>query len=240
MTTADPKETKGSKAGLFVVLLLIVVFPLGYYGYFEYRKHSEGVDIKQLPFLSQDSLHAFEATAHTGQIITHDSLLGHIAVVDFFFTTCPGICPKLSYQMRRLQNYLKKNKNLKSNYRLVSFTVNPSVDTLDRLQEYAKLYDVDSSMWWLARGEKQEMYDLSTEFFKLPAIDVSEDSTMAEPFVHSERFVLLDRNGFIRGYYDGTDSATVQRLMYDIVMLDIQNIIDDQKIEVRKDGDTQQ
>lgn len=224
-------NTKRNYGGLITVLVIVILFPVVFYTYFEYRKQTEGVHIKTLPYLSLDSIPEFSFTSQTGLTITRDSLIGRITVADFFFSTCPGICPRMSRQMNDLQAYLKKNHNINAETRLISHTVNPTTDSIARLYDYSKLYDADSSMWWFVTGDKEELYKLSKDFYKLPAIDMSEDSTLAEPFVHSERFVLLDKEGFIRGYYDGTDSTEVHQLKYDLVMLDLGYAIEESKLK---------
>lgn len=227
MSDSEPK----SYSNALIVVLLLVIFPIGFYTYFEYRKHNDGVAIKELPYLSLDSIPQFKFIAHTGDTITRDSIIGRITVADFFFTTCPGICPRMTRQMKSLQDYLIRNTNIKGEYRLLSHTVNPAVDSIETLKAYAEEHKVNSQYWWLLTGDKEALYDISKNFYKLPAIDMSADSTLAEPFVHSERFVLLDREGFIRGYYDGTDSSSVKQLMYDFVNLDVKYAIEDSRLK---------
>lgn len=226
---------KRNYANAIIVLLVVVLFPLSFYTYFEFRKHKDGVAIKELPYLSLDSIPQFQFVAHTGDTITRDSLIGKITVADFFFTTCPGICPRMTRQMKRLQDYLQRNKNIKGQFRLLSHTVNPATDSIATLREYATVHDANDTIWWMVTGEKEDLYNISKNFYKLPAIDMSEDSTLAEPFVHSERFVLLDRKGFIRGYYDGTDSSEVKQLMYDFVNLDVMYAIEDNRLQKGKE-----
>lgn len=209
---------------LAIVLLVLVVLPLSFFIYFYYLHDTTPSPLKHLPTLSQESIPPFSFTAHNGKTITRDSLEGKIVIADFFFTTCPGICPRMSSNMKLLQDSILKNYSaFHSPIRLISHTVNPTIDSIPVLAEYANLYDVNPKLWWLVTGDKDSLYNLSTGFYKLPAMDLSgeEDSTLAEPFVHSERFVLLDRDGYIRGYYDGTDSAMVSQLFKDLIVLDI-------------------
>ncbi len=207
-----------------IVLLVLVVLPLSFFIYF-YNLHSTTPSpLKQLPTLSVESIPDFSFDAHNGKTITRDSFQGKIVIADFFFTTCPGICPRMTSNMKLLQDSILSNYSaFHSPIRLISHTVNPTIDSLSVLAEYAKLHDVNPKLWWLVTGNKDSLYNLSTGFYKLPAMDLSgePDSTLAEPFVHSERFVLLDRDGFIRGYYDGTDSAMVSQLFKDLIVLDI-------------------
>lgn len=216
-----------------IAILIVLIIPLIFYAYFEFKKHNEGVRIKELPFLSKESIPEFRFTDQQGNAFSRVDLDGKIALVDFFFTTCPGICPKLTGQMLRLQKYIFEHPNLKGSYQLVSITVDPETDTVGRMQFYAKEKKVNYNHWKLLTGKKDSIYDLAINFFKLPAIDLATDS-VPEPFVHSERIVLLDREGFIRGYYDGTDSVSVNDLMKDIVFMDIDYEIKDGKAAKQK------
>ena len=102
---------------------------------------------------------------------------------------------------------------------LLSHTVDPANDSQPVLKAYAENYQADPDMWLFLTGQRGQLYDLAINFYKLTALETPEDTTNL--FAHSEKFILLDRNGFIRGYYDGTDSSSVKQLFQDIVMLDI-------------------
>lgn len=229
-------EATGNKSSrsFYIALFIAVILPIVSFTFWEIKKQSDGFRIAELPHLSLDSIPEFSFTNQVGNTITRDSIIGRITVADFFFTTCPGICPKMSGQMEYLQTYLKQQSNINPNWRLLSHTVNPSVDSVGRMLQYSEIYNADPEKWWLLTGNKEELYNLSKNFYKLPAIDYSADSTLAEPYTHSERFVLLDRAGFIRGYYDGTDSTAVRKLMKDIVILDLTYTIDAGKEAKRK------
>ncbi len=218
-------NNKEGRKTLIIALMVLLFLPSVFFVYFYYLHQTAPSPLKHLPVLGTTALPPFEAVAHNGKTITHDSLLGKIVIADFFFTTCPGICPRMSANMQLLQDSIIKNKGIfHSQIRLISHTVNPSYDSVPVLAEYAKLHGVNDKWWWLVTGDKDSLYKLSTAFYKLPAIDMSaEDTVLAEPYVHSERFVLLDRDGMIRGYYDGTDSAMVAQLYKDLIILDIVN-----------------
>ncbi len=216
-------HNKEGNRTLFIAMMVLLFLPLSFFTYFYFLHDSTPSPLKHLPMLSLDSLPPFEFQSHNGKTITQDSLLGKIVIADFFFTTCPGICPRMSDNMKLLQDSIMNNlRAFQSDIQLISHTVNPTNDSVPVLAEYAKLHGVNDKMWWLVTGNKDSLYNLATKFYKLPAMDLSDDSTMrSEPFVHSERFVLLDREGYIRGYYDGTDSATVAQLWKDLIILDI-------------------
>lgn len=224
------------KFNKIIAILIVLIIPLIFYAYFEYKKQTEGVRIKELPFLSNNAIPNFQLIDQKGNTFGKGDINGKIVVVDFFFTTCPGICPKLTGQMNRLQKYIFEHPNLKSSYQLLSFTVDPETDSVATLNSYAEDKGVDYKHWKLLTGKKDSIYNLAINHFKLPAIDLGTD-TLPEPFVHSERFILIDKLGFIRGYYDGTDSTSVKELMKDIVFLDIDYEIKESK---KKSNDTKQ
>jgi protein SCO1/2 len=134
-------------------------------------------------------------------------LAGSVWVADFIFTNCGGTCPTMTETMRKLQDVLP------SGIHMVSFTVDPSRDTVDVLADYARKYGADEKRWVFLTGDKQALYDLSIKGFKLALDDTS--GTVAEPITHSTRFVLVDQKGVIRGYYGGTEDEELKRLSSD-------------------------
>ena len=137
-------------------------------------------------------------------------LAGKVWVADFIFTNCGGTCPSMTDRMRRLQEVLP------AEIRLVSFTVDPSRDTPKVLGEYAKQHGA-GDRWLFLTGGRDALYDLSIKGFKL-ALDDS-TGTETEPITHSSRFVLVDKQGQIRGYYSGTEEEELQRLSADVKKL---------------------
>jgi protein SCO1/2 len=150
--------------------------------------------------------------AHTGSVFVTDRLKGVVTVSDFFFAECGGICPKMSSQLERVQAAFKNKKD----FRIVSYTVDPESDSVAALQEYAFGYQADTAMWNFVTGKKKNLYDLARHGYFLPVEPGNGDS---EDFIHSDQFVLTDRNGIIRGYYTGTDSTAVDSLIQDIRFL---------------------
>ncbi len=202
-----------------IALLLVILLPLSFYIYFEIKKNNTGLRIKKLPVLSQTVLPDFKLVSHTGDTLTRKNAEGKILVSDFFFTKCRGICPAMSRNMKKLQHYLLSNKNLESPFILLSHTVDPYYDSVSVLSDYAEVYGADGKNWFLVTGNKKQLYDLAINFYKLPALESPEDTL--NPYTHSERFTLVDKEGYIRGYYDGTDSVKVKQLMKDIMDLDL-------------------
>jgi protein SCO1 len=146
----------------------------------------------------------FQLTSQAGQPFEKKSLDGHVWVADFFFTTCTGPCPRMSAQMRQVQNSTADSPRI----RLVSFTVDPAHDTPEVLAEYAKRYKADPARWTFLTGEPSRLDSLARNAFKVNNVDGS--------LVHSTRFVLVDRKSRIRGYYASTDDDFMSRLLRDL------------------------
>ena len=149
------------------------------------------------------------------QIISSEQLDTKIKLVDFFFTSCPTICPKMTLNMRKIQSTLKKN--CLTDIELLSFTVDPLKDTSEKLLEYANSYNVDSTNWNMLTGDQSTIYDLGVNGFLVPN---QEDALAPGGFLHSEKLILLDQFNRIRGYYDGTDSLNIP-----IIVQHIQSLI---------------
>jgi|SRR5580658_2000570 protein SCO1/2 len=149
----------------------------------------------------------FELVAQDGQPFHSNVLAGKIWVADFIYTTCPGPCPRMTSQMREVQDAVLKIPDV----RLVSFTVDPAQDTPPVLAAYAKTHGASSAIWYFLTGPVPELQTLDRDAFKLGNID----ATMQ----HSTRFVLVDRQGRIRGYYDTSESSAIPKVISDIYAL---------------------
>ncbi|MCS6820223.1 MAG: SCO family protein [Chitinophagales bacterium] len=153
----------------------------------------------------------FKLQTHLGDTLDSDSLLGNIYVLDFFFTTCPGVCPRMTQQMVRVQKNFIKDKNIK----LLSVSVDEEKDTVGALKTYADAHGAVPGKWYFLRGSKQEIFELAQKGFFVTA----KEDDGPEDFIHSEKFILVDYDGHIRGYYNGLDSISVNKLMADMVLL---------------------
>lgn len=140
---------------------------------------------------------------------SHHDCSGQLRVIDFFFTTCPTICPIMSSQMARLQAGIEA-KGLDSAVRLISHSVDPEHDTPSQLKAYGERLGQDPEVWKLLTGKKEDLYDLARNGYFLTAI---ESDTAVGGIFHSDIFALVDRSGRIRGYYDGTDTEEVDELL---------------------------
>lgn len=149
-----------------------------------------------------------------GKPFTDKDVEGKIIIADFFFTRCTTICPRMSINMQQLQ--LKLNDSAFDDVVFLSHTVDPENDTPAVLDEYAKRLQADPKRWKFLTGNALDIYRIGNTGYLLSAL---EDSTSAEQFVHDGRFVLVDRQKHIRGYYDGTEAEGVNALAADLKML---------------------
>lgn len=154
-----------------------------------------------------------------GEEFLGESLKGKIYVADFFFTRCESICPKMSTELTRVQDTFSKEDEVQ----LASFSVDPTHDTPKILREYAKKYDAKFGKWHFFTGTKTQIYPLAVKGYFIPVADASEyDKAVKLPdetFIHSEKLILVDKEGHIRGFYDGTDKKDVDRLILEIRVL---------------------
>ncbi|MEI9973131.1 MAG: SCO family protein, partial [Ignavibacteriota bacterium] len=160
---------------------------------------------KALPVLGD--IPEFQLTAQTGQPFDSKVLDGHVWVADFIYTTCPGPCPMMTTRMRQLQTSTEEIPDV----RMVSITVDPEHDTPPVLAEYAAHYKQDPSRWFFLTGPKETLNDLGVHAFKLNSVDGS--------LTHSTRFVLIDRQRRIRGFYDYGEDGFVPQLLHDVRQL---------------------
>ena len=165
----------------------------------------------QPALLTYGAVPEFSLIDRTSKSITLDDLKGNVWVADFIFTNCAGTCPLISEQMSKLQETLPRE------IRFVSFTVDPLRDTPEVLAQYAKRYKAERNRWFFLTGDKAALHDLCVKGFKLALDEAS--GTEVEPITHSTRFVLIDKQGRIRGYYGGTDANDLARLSVDVKKL---------------------
>jgi protein SCO1/2 len=148
--------------------------------------------------------------------ITLESVRGKVFVVEYFFTTCGTICPKMNIQMQRVQEKYRGNQDLK----ILSFTVNPEVDTVEQMKRYADEHKADHSQWYFLTGTREKLYDLARKsFFVLKPAEAQNLGDVGSDFIHTNNFVLVDKQLRIRGYYDGTNPKEVDKLMKDVGLL---------------------
>ena len=156
---------------------------------------------------------AFSLTERDGQTVTFNDLAGKVWLADFIFTTCAGPCPVLSLRMRSLQGELAA---FGDSVKLVSFSIDPTYDQPPVLRRYADRHHADPNLWWfLTCNDEEAMHTLVREGF-LQAVTAAKGG---QAIIHSTQFVLIDRQGYIRGWYDGTKAASKPLILRDIERL---------------------
>ena len=158
----------------------------------------------------------FKLVNQENQVFTEKDIEGKICVADFFFTSCPGICPKMTVSMVDIQKeFIDDDKIL-----LLSHSVTPDKDSAEVLKEYGKEKGIEFKKWKLLTGDKKEIYNLARKYYF-----VEEDEGVAkgdDVFLHTENFVLIDKQRHIRGIYNGLDPNSMNDLIRDIRILKLE------------------
>ncbi|PZR71501.1 MAG: hypothetical protein DLM73_15815 [Chthoniobacterales bacterium] len=198
--TPTPKRSAAWKATLILI-------PLVTAGMLFWLRQIQVNALASRPLPSLGNVPKFELINQNAQPFGSQQLAGKIWIADFIFTTCPGPCPIISTRMSELQRPLEK-----SDVHLVSVSVDPEKDTPEVLRAYADKLHARPNRWDFLTGSQAAIYSLSRDGFKLGVSDGSEDAGVP---IHSTRFVLVDRRGAIRGYYDALAPDAVTKLLAD-------------------------
>jgi protein SCO1/2 len=157
----------------------------------------------------------FSFTNQEGKTITNKELDSKIYAVEYFFTTCEGICPKLNENMSKVYSTFRGQKDIA----ILSHTVHPEVDSVKQLKRYSLKFDADPEQWIFLTGNKQELYNMAINSYLVAAVEDTTKKEILPDFIHSKYFVLVDKEKCIRGLYDGTNTRAVQQLIGDIKVL---------------------
>jgi protein SCO1/2 len=158
------------------------------------------------------SIPAFAFVNQYGDTITEQFVEDHIYVADFFFTTCPTICPVMKKQMVRVYEAYKDEPSLK----ILSHTIDPVHDTPEVLRTFASDLGIEGQTWMFLTGPKEKIYEIGQKSYLVTA---NEDSTAEGGYIHSGAFILLDKQRRVRGMYDGTSEESTNKLIADIKVL---------------------
>jgi protein SCO1/2 len=216
---------------MYRILFLIVFFIVGVSISYQYLKPSEK---KKLPFINPIDISEemvdpellrvgyghkigdFSFLDQNGNTVTQNDVKGKVFVAEYFFTTCQTICPVMNKQMQRVHEAYRKNDEVN----ILSFTVNPEIDTVEQMKRYADEHKADGKKWHFLTGEKDKLYELARKsFFVLKPAESQNLGDVGSDFIHTNNFVLVDQKMRIRGYYDGTNKKEVDRLIKDIDIL---------------------
>ena len=170
------------------------------------------VDFSMKHITKDHTIADFELTNQNGQKITNKNYKDKIYVADFFFTRCQTICINMAYNMGELQNLYKKDTEIM----FLSHSVTPEIDSVTVLKEYADRKGVIDGKWNITTGAKTHIYELARKSY-FAVLD--EGNGDENDFIHTEQFVLVDKEKRIRGYYDGTEKEDMEKLKKDILLL---------------------
>ncbi len=179
----------------------------------------------KLPFLGPESINkdgktvthsipAFSFVNQDGQVLTNSDFDGKVYVADFFFTSCPTICPVMKTQMLRIYEHFEANPDVK----ILSHTIDPAHDSVSVLKDYRNRLGVKGSQWQFVTGDQDKIYDIAAKGYMASAMEDSTD-VASGGFIHSGAFLLIDKNRRVRGQYDGTQAEEVSQLIRDIELL---------------------
>ncbi|MBK9734604.1 MAG: SCO family protein [Saprospiraceae bacterium] len=176
---------------------------------------------KPLPYLGQTIIEngkeihhtvgTFECYNQDSLLIDNKALSEYIYVADFFFTSCPSICPKVMKEMTKINEALRNEAMVK----LVSFTIDPKRDNVSRLKLYANNLGIDQKKWYFLTGDKEKIFALANTYF-VPAL---EDPDAPGGFDHSGKIILVDKSGHVRSFSEGTDPNETPKIIKDIYRL---------------------
>ncbi|HRO43196.1 MAG TPA: SCO family protein [Flavipsychrobacter sp.] len=201
---------RNKKIALFLIAFFIVLSAVFMTYYYNVMREQP----KRLPMLGAGDhrVRQFSFTDQDGRTITNKDVEGKTYVVEYFFTTCKGICPKMNENMSTVYQAFRGNENVV----ILSHTVDPKKDTVQAMKAYSLKYDADPKQWLFLTGDKKELYDMARYSYLVTAVDDTAQVDIQSDFIHTDRFVLVDKTGHIRGQYEGTDKASVNQLIGDI------------------------
>lgn len=171
-----------------------------------------------LPIVGNDQNHhvaPFSFVNQEGRTITNADVKGKICVVEYFFATCTGMCPRMNANMDKVYKAFKGNKNVL----ILSHTVDPLKDTVKALKAYSLRFDADPDQWMFLTGDKKQLYDMARYSYLISADDDTAGVSIDKDFIHDKHYALVDGLGRVRGFYDGLDPASVDKLISDIKAL---------------------
>lgn len=193
---------------LLVFFMILGISFLGYY-YKVMREHPKklstygnpGHTVKPFSFINQD-----------GKVVTNKDFDGKIYVVEYFFTTCEGICPKMNENMAKVYQAFRGQNDVA----ILSHTVDPETDTVEQLKRYSMKFDADPNQWVFVTGNKDSLYKMAIKSYIVPVTEDTTNTDVLPDFIHTEKFILVDKEKHIRGIYDGTNEGDVKKLIVDI------------------------
>lgn len=181
---------------------------LPYYG--NYDVEYKDVNGRKFTDTIYPTIMAFEYLNQDSVVVNNKSYSDKIIIADFFFTSCPTICPSMTTQMKRLS---KKLEDLQDHIQFLSFSIDPETDQPTRLRRYRKRYGIENDNWDMLTGDEKFTHRLGIESFQLFA---GKDPKSAGGYAHSPAFSMVDTEGYVRGIYVGVETEDVDRMAEDV------------------------
>lgn len=208
--------------GKFSYYWLLLLIPLLFIGWY-FASKKEGAPTRYLSYFGPKtygevkdtvyhSIPYFEFIDQDNRKIDQKSIEGKIYVAEYFFTTCKSICPVMNDHLKKVYKEFRNRKD----FLILSHTVDPETDSVPILKQYAEAHGVNDDRWKFVTGEKNKLYEIARKGYLLNA---EEGDGGEEDFIHTQNFALIDKEHHIRGFYDGTDSLEINRMIQDIHLL---------------------
>jgi protein SCO1 len=194
-----------------LLTIFFILFSAGFltYYYYAYKLHPRTLEVLGQP---GHVVGGFSFTNQDGGTTTDADVKGKVKVIEYFFTTCGGICPIMNENMVSVYNEFRNNNDVV----ILSHTVDPLVDTAAQLKRYAQKFEADGKHWIFLTGTKEKLYRKAIDDYLVPVAE-SDTVKITPEFIHTERFVLVDKDNRVRGkFYDGTNKDEVTQLIKDI------------------------
>jgi protein SCO1/2 len=210
----------------FTYYWLLLFIPLGFISWYFIAKN-DNKPLRHLAYfgpkralkINDTTYHfipPFEFIDQDNKKVTEETVKNKIYVAEYFFTTCQSICPIMNANLDRVYADFKNDPD----FLILSHTVDPETDSVEVLKDYANKHQVNDKKWLFVTGSKPELYNLARKGYLLNA---EEGNGGSEDFIHTQNFALIDKNRHIRGFYDGTDSLDIERLIREIKILKQEN-----------------
>jgi protein SCO1 len=205
----------------FLLLIIVIAIVIGYHiikpipklpVYRPYDLNPKLVDDSLLFKRGVHRISDFEFTNQYNEKVSNSDFDNSIYVADFFFVTCPTICPIMTKNLSKVNTYFKDEPLFK----ILSHTVMPEIDSVPLLFDYAQKHDATKGKWHFVTGDKKDIYKMArTSYFAV----VTEGDGESHDFIHTENFILIDSKKRIRGFYDGTEKTEIDRLIKEVELL---------------------
>ncbi len=201
-----------NKTALFLISFFIIL-GIAFLAYYYKISHEQKQSL--LPVVGTEQNHhvaPFSFVNQDGKTITNEDVKGKICVVEYFFATCKGMCPRMNENMEKVYKAFRGNKNVL----ILSHTVDPVKDTPQALKAYSLRFDADPAQWMFLTGDKKQLYDMARYSYLISADDDTAGVTVDKDFIHDKHYALVDGYGRIRGFYDGLSPGDISKLIGDI------------------------